>query len=460
MFDIKSIKKVHLIGIGGISMSAIANIFIDRGIEVTGSDQVLNDSIKKLKKKGADIIIGHDAKIIKNQDIVIYNGAIKNNNPEILEAKEKKIPIYRRTEIIELFMKEHKYSIAIAGTHGKTTSSTMTACLLEESNLNPSFMIGANVSKFNDSHRINDSDYIVIEACEYQGAFLDINPTTILITNIEYEHVDFFKNFHEVLKTFDNFANKLSENGYLVLNNDDIGTRSISNNKKCNIITFGIDNESDYMAKNLKKDELGYYEFDVYKRGNFLVNIKLNVMGIFNVYNALGVIACSDINCVDVAKYAPITFSKFVNAQRRFENIGEYRKMILISDYAHHPSEIKQTLQGALAMDYENVYVIFQPHTYSRSKMFLNEFADSFKGVEKVYLTNIYAAREENIYNIHSKDIVEKLLEKDINCEYIGENYNIEKYLKKIDNTKKNIIIFMGAGDIDDEARHIANLKL
>lgn len=454
MININNIKKVHLIGIGGISMSALAHVFIDRGLEVSGSDQADSNLIHNLIKCGAKIHIGHDASLIKDQDIIIYNGAIKESNPEMMKAKSLNIPLIKRTEIIAEFMKEHKISIAISGTHGKTTTTTMTTMILEEAGLNPSFMIGGVIPNFDDTHRVNESEYIVVESCEYQGSFLDFNPTTLVVNNIEYEHVDFFKDLDHVIRVFDDFANKIDENGYLVINADDSNAVKLIQNKKCKVLTYGIKNDCDYKATNLKNDSTGCYGFDVFHGEDFIVHVDLRVIGKFNVYNALGAIVAAHANgaCMEAAQAA---LKKFQNAQRRFEVLGKLDDATIVSDYAHHPSEIKATVKAALQSGYEKLIVFFQPHTYSRTHALLEDLALAFQGADQVFLVDIYSAREQNTYNISSEDIVKVCKNNNISANYIGDRANIESNLLNYKNAN-NLLLLMGAGNIDDIAREIA----
>lgn len=454
-FNIKlsDLKQVHLIGIGGISMSAIAHILIKRGIHVSGSD--IHDSaiIQDLRNAGAEIIIGHNSDIIDSQDLIIYTGAVHDDNPEIRMAREKEIPILKRTQVIDIFMKEHSISIAVAGTHGKSTTTTMTTMLLDELGKNPSFMIGANVPVFSDTHRLNNSDFIAVEACEYQGAFLDFNPTTLIVTNIEYEHVDFFKSLEHVIETFKEFADKLPHDGILIYNADDENSVLASRGVECNKYSYGIDNPADYNAVNLKKDVSGKYSFDVLYHGEKLMSIALNVIGKFNVYNTLASIAGVHANGIGLCQDL-VCFSKFENASRRFEVLKKVGDCLIVSDYAHHHTEIMATLSAAAEMDYENTIVFFQPHTYSRTHKFMNNLSQAFKNTDLCYIADIYPAREENIYKVSSQQLCEEIAKNDVKCEYIGSHKNIEVYLKKhLD--KKNLIIFMGAGDMDFTVREV-----
>lgn len=454
-FKIKlnDLKQVHLIGIGGISMSAIAHILLQRGIGVSGSDISDSAIIQGLRRAGAQIGIGHSADAVDAQDLIIYTGAVHDDNPEIRMAKEKRIPILKRTQIIDIFMKEHAISIAVAGTHGKSTTTTMTTMLLDELGKNPSFMIGANVPVFSDTHRLNDSDFIAVEACEYQGAFLDFNPTTLVITNIEYEHVDFFKNLEHVIETFQEFASKLPPDGILIYNADDENSVSASEGVHCYKYSYGIEKAADYSAVNLKKDASGKYSFDVLCRGQKLASIALNVIGKFNVYNTLAAIAAVHANRLQIRSDLTC-FSKFENASRRFEILKSIGDCLIVSDYAHHHTEIIATLSAAIEMDYENIIVFFQPHTYSRTHKFMNNLSQAFKNADLCYIADIYPAREENVYGVSSKQLCEEISKHDVKCEYIGSHKNIEEYLKKhLD--KRNLIIFMGAGDMDFTVREV-----
>lgn len=450
---IADLKKVHLIGIGGISMSAIAHILLNRNVEVTGSDIYDSAIIRTLREAGAKIIIGHSASIIEDQDIVIYTGAVHEDNPEIIAAREKRIPILKRTQVIDIFMKEHVKSIAIAGTHGKSTTTTMTTMLLDELGKNPSFMIGANIPVFSDTHRLNESDYIAVEACEYQGAFLDFNPTTLVFTNIEYEHVDFFKDLEHVIHTFRTFAKKLPHDGILVYNADDENCILASQGVDCHQFSYAIDHPADYTAENLVKDINGKYSFDVFFQGEFLLRVDLNVIGKFNVYNTLAAIAGVHSNKVKIDPNLSC-FSRFQNASRRFEVLKEFKNSLIVSDYAHHHTEIMATLSASKEMDYDKTIVFFQPHTYSRTHKFMENLSHAFEMVDLCYIVDIYAAREENVYGVSSEQLAQLISETGVSCEYIGPHTHVEPFLRKhLD--EKNLIIFMGAGDMDFTVRDI-----
>jgi len=449
---ILELSSVHLIGIGGISMSAIAHILLERGIKVSGSDAKASATTDTLKTQGATIYIGHSQEHITTQEAIIYTGAIDEANPEFAKALECNIPIFRRTEAINQLMANYPIAIAISGTHGKTSTTTMTTMILDAAQQEPSYLVGAKIPSSNKAYHMSPSDFIAVEACEYKAGFLDLHPTTLVVNNIEEEHLDFYKNIDAIVDTFTQFANHLQSEHFLILNHDDFNTRKLLKNHSAKVLTFGISTTADYEAKQVTFDYDGKATFDLYFKGDFQLKITLNVSGKHNVYNALGAIAATHANGISFES-AQKALAVFCNAERRFEDIGHYNGARIVSDYAHHPSEVKATLQAALSYGHADVYVVFQPHTYSRTKSLLLDLASSFKGVKHAFITDIYAARETNHYNIHSRDLVQHIANEDTPVTYTGSLDNlaqlIHPYLKQ-----DVLVVFMGAGDIDTWVRN------
>ncbi len=452
MLNISDYKNIHFVGIGGISMSAIAMSLADKGYNVTGSDKNSSKNTKKLEEKGIKVNIGHDASNVKNADVIVFTGAVSDVNPEIIEAKRNNLPIVRRTEALNVFLKDHKHNIAVSGTHGKTTTSSMITAILEDAGKNPDFFIGANVPTYNSAHRVENSDFLVIEACEYKSSFLDFDPSTIIVNNIDYDHVDYFTDIDHVYDTFYSFAEKLDENGYLIVNNDDKYAKKLLDFEKAKTYSFGIENDSYFMAKNIVCDN-DIVTYDFYVDGKFASKIEMGILGMQNVYNSLGAYSAAYLNGIDVKSHSKALMN-YDNASRRFELLKREGNAVLISDYAHHPAEIIATLNTAKNLTKGDLVVVFQPHTFSRTKRLLNELIDSFDVADKVYLVDIDPVREENTFDISSKDIVDGINQKNKEAKYIGSLDNLEKVVKEHLHGE-NMIIAMGAGSIDYSARKI-----
>ncbi len=447
IFDI---KKAHLIGIGGISMCSIAYILLERGIEVTGSDQNKSDITMDLEKAGATVYLGHNANNITDQDIVIYTGAVGKENPEIIEAISKNIPTIARTEALNDILQLHKNIIAVSGTHGKTTTTSMLTHILREKFDDISYMIGAHLAATGKSYNLIDEEFITVEACEYQANFLKLFPTSLIINNIEPEHMDYYKSIEQLVSTFRAFAHNLPYEGKLILNIDDVNCRKLLDESNYQITTYSTKQKADYRANNITSKD-GTTSFDLVIKGKVTRKINLRLLGDYNVSNALAAIAAAELHGIDLDTISN-ALASFVNSDRRFEHIGCFEGASVISDYAHHPSEVKASISGTSSINDKKIVLVFQPHTYSRTKTMLNEFAEAFKGVDELYITDIYAAREENIYNIHSTDLVEAISGTGQKVEYLGPLDNIKTTLKGKIN-ENCLLIMMGAGSIDNYAR-------
>ncbi len=450
--NISEYNKIHFIGIGGVSMSAIAMALANKGYIVTGSDKNEGKNISKLKNMGIAVSIGHKAENIADAEVVVFTGAVGTDNPEIQEAKSKGLPILRRTQALNMFLGDHKFNIAVSGTHGKTTTSCMVTAILESAGKHPNFFIGANVPMYNAAHRIEQSDFLVLEACEYQASFLDFEPNTIIVNNIDYDHVDYYSGIDHVYDTFLKFVKVLGNNDYLIVNNDDEYARKLVDYRNSKIFTFGIEEESYFMAKNISfEHDIASYDF--YADGKKVCCIESSVLGIQNIYNSLGAYAAAYVNGINIEENSKALLD-YNNASRRFELIKKEGSSVLISDYAHHPAEIIATLKTAKSLKKGELIVIFQPHTFSRTKKFLNDLVNSFDAADKVYIADIDPVREINTYEVSSEDIVKGMLTKGLNAAYLGslDNLNsvVSEHLKG-----DNMVIAMGAGSIDKYARMI-----
>ena len=448
-------KKVHMIGIGGISMSGIAYMVKDLGAIVTGSDVNFSSITDKLNADGILVNIGHHPEMINDADIIVYTAAIKEDDPERLMAKNLDKKTYERAEFLGLLSKSYENCLCISGTHGKSTTTGMVATCFLEAKLNPTIQIGAMLKEINGNIHIGSQKYLIMESCEYADSFLHFFPTGIIITNIDNDHLDYFKTLDNIKKSFKKYINLLPDNGILVLNNDDDNAKDIIDGFDKKVITYGINNNADYMAKNISKNELGHYSFDIYSNDKFITNINLGISGKHNVYNALAAFILSNnyINDINIVK---IGLEKYRGVGRRFEYLGKYNGAFVFDDYAHHPTEIKTTLDAVVNTKHNKNWAIFQSHTYSRTKEHLDEFADVLSNFDNIIIAPIYAAREINTFNISENMLVDKIKQKNKNVVYLDSFEKIENYLKQ--NVKENdLIITIGAGDVYKIAKDLVS---
>ena len=436
--------KIHMIGIGGISMSALADILIHFGFEISGSDAVKSPLTEKLEAKGATIYIGQSEENIKAPDLVCYTAAVKEDNPELRKARELKIPTLERAELLGILMKNYKMPLAVAGTHGKTTTTSMLSLILLEANLNPTILVGGELPEIGGNLHIGDEKYLVFEACEYVESFLNFHPFLSIITNIEEDHLDYFVDLSHIITSFKKFARLNSPDGTIIVCSDDKNTHSIVQNIEQKVVKFAInDKKADFVAENIKESANGKVSFDVIKHGNFYFTAELNVPGRHNILNALGATAAAD--SVGADKEAIKNgLAAFGGTKRRFEKLGEINGITIIDDYAHHPTEITGTLETAKKLGYNKVWCVFQPHTYSRTKAFKEDFEKALSLADKLILTDIYPAREKHDGTIHSCDLAINIE----NCTFINDFGAIERYIKA--NAKSgDLVIFMGAGNVN-----------
>lgn len=448
MKTLSELKRVHLIGIGGIGVSGIAQILHNRGIEISGSDLRSSAITRKLETAGARIQYGHDAtNIDESVDLVVFTSAVNPDNPEILKAKELQIDMLSRSQMYGLIMKDFTNSIAIAGAHGKTTTTSMTAVVFEASDLDPTMLIGAEVPEIGGNAKVGNGDLFITEACEYRENFLDFHYTTAVILNIDEDHLDYFENLEHIVKAFAAFADQLPDNGHLILNNDDYNAKKIlSHINPSSLITFGITNDSDYQAMNITYNDLGCPKYDVFYNGELLGKVELSIPGRHNIYNSLATIAIGHLHGLDFDGMRK-ALRAFKGAKRRFELKGTFNGAKIIDDYAHHPSEIKATLEAALKVQDRKVIVAFQPHTYTRTKELLNEFSMAFEHADQVLITDIYAAREVDDHSIHSLDLVKRLEENGVQVTYC-DSFETAFGLLKDQLDPSHLFFTMGAGDI------------
>ena len=449
-FDLNRIdpkKHIFFIGIGGISMSALAVILHSDGFCVKGSDFKESEVTKDLEESGIKVSIGHDAENIIDPSLVVYTAAIKEDNPELIKAKSLGIPVIERAVLVGAIMKRYKNAIAVSGTHGKTTTTSMMTEILLAAELDPTVLVGGMLASIGGNLRNGGRNYLVTEACEYCRSFLKFNPTLSIILNVEEDHLDYFKDINDIVDCFSEFAELLPDDGAVVVNFDDEeAILSVKNSKK-KIISFGIENkEAMYRAQNITYSHEGCGCFDVLRSGEKIMNISLSVPGEHNIKNALSVIAAGEFLEID-RKSIEKGLHSFNGTGRRFERKGEISGVHLIDDYAHHPTEIKATLSAAQNFGDGRVFCIFQPHTYTRSFKLKDEFSQSFKLCHEVILADIYAAREKDTGLISSKDLTDAINKISNNAKYLGDFDSICEYILA-EAKAGDVVITMGAGDI------------
>ena len=439
---LKKGSKGHLIGIGGVSMSPLAEVLHDAGLEITGSDIAESERTSNLRGKGIEIFIGHDASnITPDTQFVVRTAAAHDDNPEVIRAHEMGIPVFERTQAWGAIMKGYKNALCISGTHGKTTTTSMCTHILMAAEKDPTVMIGGTLPLLKAGHRVGTGDTIVMESCEYYNSFLSFYPTVAVILNIEEDHLDFFSGIEDIKKSFREFASHVPEDGYVVVNHDDENTMDAVKGLERNIVTFGLTSKADVYAKNVIR--IGSLtKFDIMYKGKLFDTVNIHVPGVHNLKNALAAAAaciCLGIKPTAI-KYGLAGFS---GAGRRFEFKGKFNGADVYDDYAHHPTEIAATLDAARQMGYDRVICVYQPHTYSRTKGLFDEFAAALGKADLPILCDIYAARETDTLGVSS----ELLAKATRGAVYMESFDRIADYLREHARAG-DLILTMGAGDI------------
>lgn len=441
-------QKIHFIGIGGISMSGLAQIMHARGFTITGSDMNTSKVIKHLQALGITVFCGHSgANISDDIDLVVYTAAIAKDNPELIKTHLNNIPSLTRAEFLGQLMHNYNYPVCIAGTHGKTTTTSMISHILLEANLDPTITLGGILDSIDGNIRIGESEYFVTEACEYCDSFLNFNPRVGVILNIEEDHMDYFKDINQIRQSFYKFAKKIPTDGILVINGSTYDLDSFTKGLDCNIETFGLEENHNWFAKNIIYDNKACASFDVMYKGEFMAHIALNVPGEHNIYNALSICASSHYMNIPIS-YWNLGLSSYKGTHQRFELKGNIKGITVIDDYAHHPTEVKASLMIAKKQNHNKVWCIFQPHTYTRTRIFLKDFASALTVADEIIVADIYAAREKDPGDIHSQNLVKEIHNLGKNAMYINDFDHITLYLLE-HCIPGDIVITMGAGNIN-----------
>lgn len=444
---IKKYNRVHMIGIGGVSMSGIAEILSHFGIIVTGSDLSESENTNKLKEHGIKVTIGHNLEDVSQAAAVIYSAAIKLDDPELQKANECDIPTIERCDFLGMLTKAFNNTIGISGTHGKTTTTSLVSLCFMEAGLDPNIQVGAYLKAIDGNYRVGNSEHFIIEACEYVESFLKFFPKSEIILNIDNDHLDYFKDFTHIKEAFIKYVALLPEDGLLVVNGDDSNCLDLIQHTKAKSLTYGITNKhTNFFAVNISFDENGFPEFDVYSKDTFYARIHLSVPGMHNVLNSLACITLCTEYGID-KKYIISALQKFTGAHRRFEYKGMVKGASIFDDYGHHPTEIVATAKALMNKNYHKSWVIFQPHTYSRTKTLLEDFAKALLNFDHIIIADIYAARESNTYGISSADLVKCITDLGKEAIYIPNFENIVSYvIEHIE--EKDILLTLGAGTV------------
>ena len=435
-------KKCHLIGVGCVSLSPLAEVLAGMGLYVRGSDMSDGDNVQRLREKGIEVRIGHRPENITDDlDFIVRTAAVHDDNPEIMQANKKGIPVYERTQAWGAIMQDYPNALCIAGTHGKTTTTSMSTHIMMAAEKDPTVMIGGTLPLLRAGHRVGAGDTIIMESCEYYNGFLSFYPTVAVVLNIEADHLDFFKDVEDIKHSFREFVQHVPADGYVVANAEDKNTMQVVGGLDCRVVTFGLTDEADVWAKNIV--QLGAQtEFDIMRGTRKFVHVSLHVPGLHNVKNALAATAaCICLGAGPLAvKYG---LAAFTGAGRRFEFKGKYNGADVYDDYAHHPGELKALLDAVEPLGYKRRIVVFQPHTYSRTHALFDDFVEQLRRPDLTILAEIYAAREQNTIGISSKDIAREIP----NAMYFADFDELEKSLR-FTAAPGDLILTVGAGDI------------
>jgi len=446
--DFKNTDKcIHFIGIGGISMSGLAELLLHHGFRVSGSDSKSSELTEKLETLGARISYPQAAENIADGiDVIVMTAAIRENNPELMAARAKALPVLTRAELLGQVMKHYSQSVAISGTHGKTTTTSMASELLMSAGMDPTLSIGGILPSIGGNFRIGGSEHFITEACEYTNSFLSLYPKIEIILNIDADHLDFFKDLADIRASFARFAALLPEDGTLIINGSTDKIEEITAPLKCKVITFGLSKDYDYGADNFTYDKYARPTFTLYKKGVEAGSYTLGVTGEHNICNALSVIAYADLLGID-DEITKAALQHFTGTDRRFQLKGEHNGYTILDDYAHHPTEIAATLNTANNYPHENLWCVFQPHTYTRTKALLDDFAKALSIAQHVILPDIYAARETDTLGVSSQNLADKINALGGDAIYLGDFAKIEEFIEKNLSTG-DLLITMGAGDV------------
>lgn len=449
MYKINFKQPIHLyfMGIGGVSMSGLAEILLREGFRISGSDRQSSALTRHLESLGVQVYIPQAASNISSDiDMIVYTAAIQEDNEEFVAARSLDIPMLSRARLLGQLMQNYKTSVAVAGTHGKTTTTSMLAQILLEAEVDPTISVGGMLKSIGGNIRVGASDYFLTEACEYTNSFLHFSPKVATILNIDEDHLDFFKDLEDIRNSFRKFAALLPADGTLVINGEIPNLAPLLEGLSCRVLQYGNDSSFDYSATNITHDQYGIASFDLVKSGMFIDRISLSVNGDHNVMNALAAIAVADVLSLPFSAICR-GLHQFSGTGRRFEYKGKKEGVTIIDDYAHHPTEIRAALKAASLYPHKDIWCVFQPHTYTRTKALFSEFADALSMADHVILTDIYAAREKDTLGVSSAALAESLREKGCDACHISSFEEIAAFCGK-HCAEGDLLITMGAGDV------------
>ncbi|MBQ0004668.1 MAG: UDP-N-acetylmuramate--L-alanine ligase [Clostridiales bacterium] len=448
MADFASYKRIHCLGIGGIGLSAIAEILADNGHIVSGSDIKESDVTRHLEDVGIKVFYEHKADNVEGVDAIVYSAAVSSENPEVMRANELGIPLFSRAQVLGMLMDRYENSIAICGTHGKTTVTSMTSLILRNAEYKPTILVGGNLPQINGNVEIGENEYFVTEACEYMDSFLELKPSIGVILNIDSDHLDYFKDMDHIVRSFKTFVEGIKEDGLIVAFGDNPFVKDVLKDHK-NKLTYGYSENNDFYAEHIAFDEMGFPEYDICHNGNKVAHVKLSVPGEHNVLNSMAAFVTAAYLKVSPAVICE-TLKEFGGTHRRFDYAGTTDNGIkVIDDYAHHPTEIKATLSATKNVKHNKLWLVFQPHTYTRTKALFDEFIDCFEDTDVLIVTDIYAAREKDIYGVSSYKLVNAMKAKYPQREiyYVQDFEDIARYIRT-HASEGDIAMTMGAGDV------------
>ena len=438
---LETVKTIHFIGIGGSGMCPLAEILHSKGYTLQGSDNNESSIVDRIRKMGIKVMMGQRAENIEGAEMVVYSAAISKENPELKAALESGVPTFQRAELLGEVSRQFSNCIGVCGTHGKTTVTSLTVQTMIEAGLDPSAVIGGKLPLTNSYGRVGATETIVMESCEYQDTFLKMSPDVAVILNIDEDHLEYFKTMENLILSFTKFASSATK--AIIYNGDDENTlKAIADIKGKDMISFGFDSKNDYYAENVEEYKGAFTKFDVMYKGEKLGSVELSIPGIHNVLNALAAIASA---IYSGAKFEDCIkgLQEFKGAGRRFEDLGTYNGIDFIDDYAHHPAELKVTLEAAMKMGYNTVWAVFQPFTYSRTAMHFDEFVDVLKIPDRCVMTEIMGSREVNTYDIYTSQLAEKIP----NSVWFNTQEEVAEYV--VNHAKSgDLVLTMGCGDI------------
>lgn len=446
--DLSKVNKIHFIGIGGISMSSLAEILLSQGKTVTGSDSNRSATTDKLEAMGIKVYFGQRAENITDDiDMVVYTVAVREDNPELAAAKASQAAVVDRAELVGMLMLDYKRPVSVAGTHGKTTTSSLVTEIFLQADLNPTVSIGGMLPSINGNYKVGSEDYFVLETCEYFDSFLKFNPHSAIILNVDKDHIDYFKTLDNIYISFNKFAQRVPEDGFLVINNDIPRLSQVLEGVKASVITYGSDSSALWYPTNISFNSLGFASYTANYMGSKIADIELRIPGEHNVFNSLAAFALAYNYGIDKDIIAKGIYN-YTGTDRRFQHKGSFNGVMVVDDYAHHPTEIAATINSARGMDINRLWILFQPHTYSRTKELLDEFAAALSKADKVVLADIYASREKDTGIVSSSDLAAKIRDLGADVTYCpGALTEAENYIRK-NCPVGSLLITMGAGDV------------